>query len=334
MRAAVLRRFACPLEVENVEEPRPRRGEVLIRVRAAGLCGTDLKLRSGALPNVRLPRIPGHEVAGEVVEDAGHLSAGQRVACYIYESCGRCRTCRLGRGSVCRDLVRIGVERDGGLADLMVLPVENALPISDAVRFDSAAVAMDSVLTPWTALRSRANLGAGETLLVVGAGGLGLNAIQIGVAAGARVAVIDKQPATLGRALEVGAELAVEPDDAGAVADWSGGGADVALETSGSPQGFRAAFAAVRPAGRVVVCGYEVGSEYAFDSARLPLEELTIIGARVGTRDEAREVISAIEAGVVRPTIMDALPLHAVNTALDRLTAGEVIGRLVIDMAA
>lgn len=328
----MLRHFARPLQVAEVPDPRPGDGEVMIRVRAAGVCGTDLKLRSGALPHVTLPRIPGHEVAGEVVVGNGYLSVGQRVACYIYEPCGRCRTCRLGHGSVCPQLVRIGLERDGGLAEYVVLPVENALPIPDAVSFGEAAVAMDSVLTPWTALHTRAKLQEGETLVVVGAGGLGLNAVQIARRLGARVAVVDPQASARRRALDLGAELAVQPGRAADVRGWADEGADAALETSGSPDGFRLAFSTLRPAGRVVVCGYRVGADYAFESSRVPLEELSILGARVGDRDDARQVIAALEDGLIRPTIMDELALEEVNAALHRLDAGHVVGRLVINL--
>ncbi len=325
MRAAVLRRFGKPLQVGDVTLPEPGDDEVLVRVHATGLCATDLKVVAGALPSVHLPVIPGHEVAGEAVPD------GRRVACYMYEPCGTCRTCRLGHTSVCPRLVRIGVERDGGLAQYVSVRRENALPIDDTVSFAAAAVAMDSVLTPWSALRGRARLQAGESVLVVGAGGLGLNAVQIACGLGARVAVVDPQPSHRRRAQEVGAELAVAPEAVDTVRAWSAGGADVALDSSGAPDGFQAALGGVRRGGRVACCGYQVGVDYAFASARVVLEEITLLGARVGTRDDARDVLAAVAQGWIRPAVMDELPLEQVNAALDRLRAGDVVGRLVID---
>ena len=129
MRAARLVEFGRPLEVGEVSEPEPADGEILVRVRAAGLCGTDLKLVDGALPGVSLPMTPGHEIAGEVAHDpTGARSEGDPVACYFYESCGRCRLCRLGRTTICRSVVRLGIERDGGLAEFVVMPRENARP--------------------------------------------------------------------------------------------------------------------------------------------------------------------------------------------------------------
>jgi D-arabinose 1-dehydrogenase-like Zn-dependent alcohol dehydrogenase len=332
MRAAVLQDFGEPLRVADVPVPEPDEREVLVRVRATGLCGTDLKVVSGALTSVRPPVIPGHEVAGEVAAAADGLTEGQHIACYMYETCGRCRTCRLGHTSVCPHLVRIGVERDGGLAQYMTVRRENALPIADDVPFAAAAVSMDSVLTPWSGLRRRARLQEGESLLVVGAGGLGLNAVQIARGLGARVAVIDPLDSHRVRAQELGAELTAGPTEVGAVREWSDGGADVALDSSGAASGFRAALDGVRRGGRVVCCGYQVGIEYAFESSRVVLEEITLLGARVGTRDDARDVLRAIEEGAIQQSVMDALPLEYVNDALERLRAGEVVGRVVIDL--
>ena len=332
MKAAVLQNFHEPLQVADVPVPEPRADEVLVRVRATGLCGTDLKVVAGALPSVQPPLIPGHEVAGEVAAGADGLAEGQRIACYMYEPCGQCRTCRVGHTSVCPNLVRIGVERDGGLAQYMTVRRENALPIADDVPFAAAAVSMDSVLTPWSGLRRRARLGSGETLLVVGAGGLGLNAVQIARELAARVAVIDPQASHRERARELGAELTVGPEDVAEVQAWSDGGTDVALDSSGAASGFRAALDGVRRGGRVVCCGYQVGTEYAFESSRVVLEEITLLGARVGTREDAYDVLRAVEGGSIHPSVMDVLPLEHVNDALERLRAGEVVGRVVIDL--
>jgi D-arabinose 1-dehydrogenase-like Zn-dependent alcohol dehydrogenase len=332
VRAAVLQRFNEPLQVSDRPAPEPAEGEVLVRVRATGLCGTDLKVVSGSLASIHPPVIPGHEVAGEVVGGSDDLRDGQRIAAYMYETCGDCRTCLLGHTAICPNLVRIGLERDGGLAEYMSLRRENALPIGNTVSFAAAAVSMDSVLTPWCGLRRRAQLQAGEDLVVVGAGGLGLNAVQIARFLGARVAVIDPQSDHRERACELGAELGVGPEGIEAVRVWSDGGADVVLDSSGAASGFRAAFHSVRRGGRIVCCGYQVGAEYAFESSRVVLEELTLLGARVGTREDARDVLRAVEDGAIRPAIMDALPLERVNDALDRLRAGEVLGRLVVDL--
>jgi 2-desacetyl-2-hydroxyethyl bacteriochlorophyllide A dehydrogenase len=331
MRAAVLTKFTRPLEITEVPTPEPSDDEVLIRVRATGLCGTDLKLQGGAFgDSTPLPIVPGHEVAGEIVEDTDGLRAGQRVSCYVYETCGSCLWCRAGRQTLCPHRVRIGLERNGGLAEFAVVKRANLLPFSDELSFESAAVCMDAVASPWGALHGRAKIRQGERLLVAGAGGLGINGVQIARAAGCLVAVVDPVASHRDLALESGAELAVAPEAAEEIRAWSDIGVDVALDTSGARAGFDTAAAALRPGGRVVCCGYYPGTEYGLDSARLVLKEIDVMGSVSASLPLARDALHAVETGVVKPPIMKVLPLDAVNHALDTLRAGGVLGRMVV----
>ena len=330
MRAAVLRAFGEPLQIASVPEPQPAPDDVLIRVRAVGLCGTDLKITSGAFDDTPLPLIPGHEVAGQVVGDTGDLKAGQRVACYLYDPCGECAWCRGGRATLCPHSRRIGFERDGGLAELISVRRVNVLPFDGDLPFEQAAVAMDAVLSPWRALTVRAAIQSGERVVVVGAGGLGLNGVQIARRAGARAAAVDPVQSHREAALELGAEIAVSPENIAEIASWSEGGADVGFESSGTRAGFETALAALRPGARLVCCGYKPGLGYEVDSAELVLGELTILGSRAGTREDARAALQAVADGSIRPRIMDTLPLDDVNHALDALRAGNTLGRLVI----
>jgi propanol-preferring alcohol dehydrogenase len=330
MRAAVLREFGRPLEVADVSIPDPAGDEALVRVVATGICGTDLKIISGSFAGTPLPIVPGHEVAGELVEDAGGLRAGQRVACYIYDPCGECRWCTAGQPTLCPTSRRIGFERDGGFAEYINVPRSNLLPFGDQLAFELAAVCMDAVMSPWHALVVRAALQPGETIVVAGAGGLGLSGIQIARSLGARVAAIDPIDTHRELALGDGAALAVEPADIERVREWSGGGADLGLEASGTRAGFEAAAACLRPGGRLVCCGYRPGVEYGLDSGRLVLEEITVLGSRAGSRDDARAALGALEDGRVKPYIMEQLDLSDANRALDLLREGKVLGRVVI----
>jgi D-arabinose 1-dehydrogenase-like Zn-dependent alcohol dehydrogenase len=332
MRAAVLNEFGAPLELAQLPEPKPQADELLIRVRATGLCGTDLKVVSGALPSVRPPVVLGHEVAGEIVEDPlGEFSAGQHVACYLYESCGHCPHCRAGRVTLCPSVVRIGIERNGGLAEYMAVARENVLPIDTNVPFEAAAVSMDSVLTPWHGLIDRGEVSDGDKVMVVGAGGLGLNGVQIARHLGAAVAVVEPNPRNRDCALELGAALAVQPSEASAVREWAGDGVDVALDTSGVASGFDVAFAGLRPAGRLVACGYQPGVPFQLESSRLPLAELTILGVRAGSRADARAALEAVASGAVVPVVSEVVGLDQANGALERLARGGVLGRLAVD---
>lgn len=330
MRAAVLREFGRPLEAADLPVPEPAKDEALVRVRATGICGTDLKITAGSFVSTPLPIIPGHEVAGELAHDVDTLRRGQRVACYIYDPCEECRWCRAGQPTLCPNSRRIGFERNGGLAEFIKVPLRNLLPFGDAVEFELAAVSMDAVMSPWHALMARAGLQPGETVVVVGAGGLGLSGIQIARSLGARAAAIDPIGAHLDLAREAGAELAVAPGELERVRHWAGGGADVGLEASGVAAGFEVAAAALRSGGRLVCCGYTPGVEYGLDSGRLVLEEITILGSRAGTREDARAALRAVEAGKVKPHIMLRLPLSDANQGLELLRAREVLGRVVV----
>jgi D-arabinose 1-dehydrogenase-like Zn-dependent alcohol dehydrogenase len=335
MRAAVVRTYGQPLSYDVVAIPEPPPGEALLRVRAVGICATDLKVASGSLDGMSsVPVIPGHEVAGDVVAARGHPELeGRRAAVYLYDTCGACLWCASGRATLCRSAVRPGIERDGGMAGFVAVPVACLLTFGSGLSYAHAAVTMDAVTTPWGALHGRAGLRAGERVAVVGSGGLGLNGIQIALGAGAEVAVIDPAPGARELAVKLGAGLAVGPDELDAVRAWAGagGGVDLALETSGVRAGFDAAVAVLRPGGRVVCNGYQPGLEYGLDSRRLVLDEIDVLGSRVASREDARAALDAVERGDVRPHVSRTLPLARVNEALGLLRGGEVEGRLVLE---
>jgi D-arabinose 1-dehydrogenase-like Zn-dependent alcohol dehydrogenase len=190
---------------------------------------------------------------------------------------------------------------------------------------------MDAVATPWAALLGRGGLMRGESVLIVGAGGLGLNAVQIGCAIGAAVAVVDVDEAKIELAREFGAQLGVTPAQVDEVVDWSSGGVDLALEASGAVDGLRSAARAVHPGGRVVCCGYRAGQSLGIDSPTLVLGELTLLGSRSATVEQARAALDAVEHGTVRPFIDRRVPLDEVNSALDLLGGGGVRGRIIVE---
>ncbi len=331
MRAAVLEAFGRPLAIREVAEPQQRPGDVLVEVRAVGLCGTDLKLMSGAYPGTRLPLILGHEVAGVVLAGPAERPVGTRVACYIYDPCGRCRWCAAGQDTQCPSSGRIGFDHDGGLALRLRARSANTLPFGDDLAFGEAAAAMDAVTTVWRAIRARGALAAGDLVLVCGGGGLGLNAVQVAVSGGGRVAVIEPVADRREAALAAGAELAVDPAEVSVVREWSGGGADLGLEASGTRSGFDALADAIRPGGRMVCVGYRPGVEYALDSHRIVRTEVTLLGSRNGAREDARAALAAVESGSVKPKIAARFPLAAINEAIATLRDGGLAGRVLVE---
>lgn len=341
MEAMVLERFGAPLQHTEAREPNLRPNEVLVRVGACGVCGTDLKVSSGALQGIALPRIMGHEIAGTVERvgaEVENVRPGQRVTCYYYVSCGRCSNCRSGRGTVCTEFQgRLGFERDGGYAEFVAVPAQNCVPIPDHLGFAEAGVLEDAVATPYHALVTRGGLRAGETAVVMGAGGLGLNAIQVAVAAGARVIAVDVEERRLQRARELGADRTVlysagsYAEDVRAAAD--GRGIDLVLETVSRTETLRANAAVLEPGGRLVPVGYYPGTDFALDTSELVLREISVLGSRAAGLNEVERAVDLVAAGRVKPEISLRLPLRSANEALSELRSGQLMGRAVIDFS-
>lgn len=272
MKAAVLNHYDAPLTIQEVDMPAPGPEEVLVRVRACGLCGTDLKIASGKFPNVPLPHIPGHEVAGEVYkigEKVSGFHAGDRVAVYFYWTCGQCRYCRSGQDSLCtRPKGQVGFHLNGGLAEFLKVPASNVLPIGDLLSFPQAAVLADAVATPYQALVDKARLQRDEVLVIVGAGGLGLHGVQIAKALGARVIIVDIDDRHLEKAAEVGADILLHSGRdriTDSIRKETGGeGADVVMDLVGLPETLDRELEWLRPAGRFLVVGYSTTRPFSW----------------------------------------------------------------------
>ena len=339
MKAAVLDRYDAPLVIREVDVPKVGPGEVLIRVRACGLCGTDLKIASGKIPRVPLPHIPGHEIAGEVFAigpGVQGIKAGDRVAVHFYLTCGKCRYCQTNQDSLCENLRgQLGFQINGGLAEFVVAPAVNAVPLGDRVSFAQGAILADAVATPYQALRRRAGVQPGEVVIVTGAGGLGLHAIQIAKALGAKVLAVDKVESHLKKAAEMGADILLRSDQDSileVIRQATGGaGADVVIDLVGQAETLERDLEWLRSAGKLLVVGYSPNHTFAVSSMGMVSRGLQIIGCRASTRQDLAEVIAWVEEGKILPMVEDILPLSKVNEAYERLRAGKVIGRIVLE---
>jgi acryloyl-coenzyme A reductase len=317
--------------------------DVLLRVRACGLCHTDLKVRDGLVAGCAPPLVLGHEVAGEVVAvgtAVRQVSVGQRGVPYGYEVCevcGVCRACRSGRESLCAALGgRIGFGRQGGQSELVRVPARLFLAVDPQVTFAQAAVATCSIVTPYRALLRRARLRAGESLVVVGAGGgLGLHAVQLGRLVGAEVVAVDADEERRKAIFEQGADHFVA--SSGPFAERiriavGRSGADVALDLVGSAASLSASLRVLRPGGRLVAVGYRPDQVLQASIPELVFGEVEVYGCHWASILDLAEVLALIGRGAVHPVITRSYPLEAAPDALAELEAGRILGRAVLTL--
>jgi 2-desacetyl-2-hydroxyethyl bacteriochlorophyllide A dehydrogenase len=339
MKCMVLEEFNAPLVLREREIPVPGADEAIIKVGACGICRTDLKLFSGTHPAIKkLPHVPGHEVAGEVVEvgrSVGKELLGKHVVIYFYLSCGTCHFCRSGREILCSSLKgQIGFNLDGGYAEYVKAPADALFPVRADIPFEQAAIITDAIATPYRALTSKARIQPGQTLAVIGAGGLGLHAIQIARALGARVFAMDINQKALTMAGEVGAEqtfLVTNDDPREKILDLTGGeGFDVVMDFVGKPSIQVLGFNLLKVAGKFVAVGYSPVDAFQVHSMRLVSRELEIYGSRSCGRNDLKETIELVSSGKVKPVVAQSHALADANAAIRKLDQGDLIGRSVL----
>lgn len=311
MRAAI---FDAPrtLRITELAAPEPLPGEALVRVGAAGLCAGDLYIYLGRNPYVTYPRIGGHEVAG-VVERLGAgtdgPAPGTRVVIEPFIGCGKCYACRVGKPNCCTNLAIIGVHREGGFADFVCAPVDRLYPIPPELSMDTASFA-EPLAIGVQACR-RGGIAAGESILVLGAGPIGLALIEVAQARGARAFATDIVPARLETAAWLGA-IPLPPDSLAdrVLAETEGEGMPVVVEATGIPAVMAQALDLVAPGGRVVILGLaKQGETVPFAGLDLTRKEATILGSRasVGCFNEALRLLAG---GAIRyPSIARVMPL-------------------------
>lgn len=335
MKAMVMHGWDEAFRPETRPDPRPAAGEAVMRVRAAGVGLTLINMRLGRMGG-SVPRIMGHELAGEIVETGEGVDApsvGDRCAVYFYLTCGRCRWCRGGRETLCENFAGyVGGHRDGGFAEYVCLPAENFLPIPAGLGDEAAAVAADAVNTNWHCMRERARIGPHDTILLIGAGGgVGIHGVQVARLFGARVIAADVSEEKLALARQWGADETIDvgeiDDVAGEAKRLTGGkGVDAAVDYVGHGETFKAAIDSLATSGRAVVIGVGTG-EASFDPTRLVRTEQVITGSRHSTRAELIETMELMARGLVEPVIGMRVPFAEVETVFDALTRRTLLGR-------
>lgn len=282
-------------------------GEVLVAVRRAGICGSDMHILHGSNPFARYPRVIGHEMAGMVEavgENVTSVIAGDRVVIDPVVSCGHCHPCRAGRPNVCANLEVFGVHRDGGFRDRLVVPERNAIKVSPVLSFDVAALA--EPLSVAANVLSRTGCTADDTVLIYGAGTVGITVLQVAKMFGARCIVADPDAARLRRAATFGADVTLQSglqDVPAAVAGELGGlGPSVVIDGAGVPALLGEACRVAAPAGRIGLLGFS-SEPTPVVQQEIVRKELMIAGSRLNRR-LMPQVLEWLEAGRLTPAAM------------------------------
>ena len=345
MRAIVIPAARARPEVADVPEPAPPPGGVVVRVHATGMCLSDWHAWAGHDDDVVFPHVPGHELAGEVVELGAGVArwrVGDRVTVPFVCGCGRCEWCRTGNAQVCPNQQQPGFTHAGSFAEYVALHAADVNLISVPAGLDAATAASLGCrfATAYRAIVGRARLSEGEWLTVVGAGGVGLSAVMIAVAIGARVIAVDRNPQALAAAADLGAEHTLDANRteiAASVAELSGGGSHVSIDAVGSEATCATAIRSLRRRGRLC----QVGLLPPLDGhPRLPMSrviswELDVLGSHGMAAADYPEMLAMIDSGRLRPQrlITRRVGLDDAAALLPTLDQTETAGITVIDPA-
>ena len=346
-----------PLEVSESETPKPQGNQVLLKVKSEGVCHSDLHLWEGGYDlgdgqflkvtdrGVKYPVTPGHEIVG-TVEELGDsvtgVSKGDDVLVFPWMGCGECPACKVGNENLCDTPKSMGLFQNGGYSDYVLVPNFKYLAKLDGVDPDSATSLACSGLTAYNSVK-KANANSPEFLVIVGAGGLGLMAIQIAKAiTKAKIICIDNDDKKFDTAKKMGADFVVNTSVTGSIASGTGSpidkiisicngkGADSVIDFVNAPQTVKVGLGVLRKRGNLVLVGL-FGGSFELSLVTVPLKSITIQGAYTGNYNDMVELLELARKGVINPVISKRYTLDEANTALEDLKARKIIGRAVIN---
>jgi alcohol dehydrogenase len=326
MQAAVYEQFRGPIALIDVADPTPGAGEVVVQILAVGLCRSDYHGWHGTDPDIVCPHVGGHEFVGRVVAIGSAVTTvrtGDRVVAPFVNGCGQCEPCRLGQHQVCRHQEQPGFTRWGAFAQFTTIPFAdvNAVLVPDDISDEAAALVGCRVSTAYRGVVERGRLAAGEVLVVHGCGGVGLAAVAIGRAMGARVVAVDIAPDALALAGALGADELIDgrdhPDVAAEVHARTGG-AHVSVDCLGHAVTAANSVLGLRALGRHVQIGLFPAPTADFPISRVIRDELEVLGVHGLSASRFHEVFALIQAGRLDPAAMitQRLSLADIPTAL------------------
>lgn len=323
--------------VADSPDPKPGKGEVLVKVAATGINNVDLVNRRG-YPGITipLPHILGSDIVGTVEKlgaEVTGIALGARVVVYPLIGCGKCQSCRDGRPNICLSWKFIGLHLDGGYAEYVTVPADNLIPLT--VSFHEAVSIPVAGLTAYHALKTVGDLKPGQIFFIWGgAGGLGTMAIQIAKNLGAKVIATGSTQKKLDVIGKLGADLALNrlTDDISAqVKKYAPDGVDLILDYVG-PATFNTSFGLLRKGGTLLLCGIITGRETNFSIHQTYLRHLSIKGLYMGTKAEMVELLRLVEEKKVKPHIGNVLDLREAAEGHRLMENGESIGKIALNL--
>jgi NADPH:quinone reductase-like Zn-dependent oxidoreductase len=339
MKAVRIHQFGGPevLTYEDVPDPKPRKDQVLVRVRACSLNHLDVWVRKG-VPGVKLPHILGSDVAGEIVEVADYVSGfktGQRVLLSPMHYCGHCEKCVAGMQNQCRGFTVLGNGVDGGDCELIAATPANVIPIPDSLDFNQAASVPLVFLTAWHMLVGRTGIRPGQTVLVLGASsGVGIAAIQIAKLFQCRVITTAGDESKLAKGRELGADYGINhyeqkiSEEVRKITNKEG--VDIVIEHVGAAT-WDESVKSLKSGGTLVTCGATTGPNVGIDLRHLFARQLALLGSYMGTMGELHEVLRHVFSGRLKPVVDRVFPLNEIRAAHEYLEKSQMFGKIVVN---
>jgi len=328
MKAAVFHGPNQPLKIEEWPTPTIKPHEVLVKVAACGVCHTDLHyLDHGVQTFKKPPLILGHEPSGivaQVGKEVKNFKEGDRVLLPAVLTCGSCEFCRTGRENICQTMTMFGNNIDGAYAEYVVVPGKDVFHLPNEIPLEEGSIIADAISTPYHAVKNRAEVRAGDSVVVLGCGGVGVNVVQVAAACGGVVIAVDVSDKKLEWAKKLGATYAINStkvENIGKeIKKLTGGGADIAIEAIGRAQTIEIAFSTLRKGGRLVVVGY-TNEEIKLSAAKIMYFEMEVRGS-LGCRPvDYPKLIELCRIGKikVKELVTQKFKLEQINDAFDLL---------------
>jgi 6-hydroxycyclohex-1-ene-1-carbonyl-CoA dehydrogenase len=339
MKAAVFHGPDTGLTLEDIPVPEIGPDDVLVKVAACGACHTDLHYIEHGIPTFKAPPIVlGHEASG-IIEKAGsnvtNVKEGQRVLIPAVLTCGKCKFCRMGRENICSDMTMLGNHFDGAYAEYVAVCAKDVLELPESIPLEEASIIADALSTPYHAVKNRAKVRPGDTVVIFGCGGVGINAVQLAAQAGAYVIAVDMSSKKLEWAKEFGAAATIDASSVDRVSKevkkMTGGGADIAMEVIGNPRTIEEAFESVRIGGRLCVVGY-THEKISIVPGKIMFKELEITGSLGCPPGEYVPLIRMVAQGKIDLSriVTHRVGLSEIQKAFDLMKEGASLRTIVI----